>query len=151
MPVPTYSHICSQQKGFLVSMVSGGSQDSTCYSSLHMCCVHIGTAISKKKKSAFLKYFSMDNIFCQKSAQYQSYSKKRHDPQIPLNCSTMVHQLLGNTLSRTGGATLLCCKTDYVLCPRTVLIQCQRSINFKKDTLQNPNMLPLKNKEKYSK
>lgn len=62
MPVHTYSHTCSQQKGFLVSMVSGGSLDSTCYSSLHMCCVHTGTAISEKKKCTFLKYFLMDNL-----------------------------------------------------------------------------------------
>lgn len=83
----TYSHICSQQKGFLVSMVSGGSLDSTCYSSLHTCCVHTGTAISKNKKFTFVKYFLMDNlIYFAKSLHSVSLtSKKWHDPQIPHN------------------------------------------------------------------
>lgn len=43
----TYSHMCYQQKWFLVSMVSGGSQGNTHYSSLHMYYVHTGIAVSK--------------------------------------------------------------------------------------------------------
>lgn len=162
MPVHTYSHICSQQKGFLVSMVSGGSLDSTCYSSLHMCCVHIGTAISKNKKIHFLVIFLMDNLIniARSLPQYESYTKKWHKwhiwptntPQIGLNCSTMVHQLLGNNLSRTGGANLLCCKTDCVLCP----LNCLNSMPKKKSLLQEsytrkPRYACPEKKEKYSK
>lgn len=137
MPVHTYSHIYSQQKGFLVSMVSGGSLDSTYYSSLHMCCVHIGTVISKNKKSTFLKYFLMDNfINFVKSLPSINLTPKNawstNTPQVALNCSTMVHQLLGTSLSKTGGENLLCCKTDFVLYP----LNCLNSMPKKKSLLQ---------------
>lgn len=52
----------------------------------------------------------------------QKMSRPQNTPQLALDCSTMLYQLLGNSLSRTGGTNLLCCKRDYfLLCPLNCL------------------------------
>lgn len=55
----------------------------------------------------------------------------------------MVHQLLGNSLSRRGGANLLCCKTDCLVTPELFKFNAKEE---KKVTLQNPDILALKKK-----
>lgn len=88
---------------------------------------------------------------CLISDLLQKMSKPTNTPQLALDHSTTLYQLLGNSLSRTGG-TNLCCKRDYfLLCPLNCLNIMPKKKSLFEESYQRPRYAYTEKEENCSK